>query len=125
MGSGSMRPTEEKDLSREYIARDPRTGLPIAVAKQRKSKKKVKAETGPWVALSDEDVLALARGDIEAASVRWKDQTLSLNQTHAIRALGRFHGARIHQAHSLLLQGLESESPEIRAASLDCLLYTS
>ena len=121
MGSGSMRPTEEKDLSREYIARDPRTGLPIAVAKQRKSKKKVKAETGPWVALSDEDVLALARGDIEAASVRWKDQTLSLNQTHAIRALGRFHGARIHQAHSLLLQGLESESPEIRAASLDVL----
>ena len=80
IGSGGMRPTEENVLSREYIARDPRTGLPIAVAKQRKSKKKVKAETGPWVALSDEDVLALARGEMQAASVRWKDKTLSLNQ---------------------------------------------
>ena len=116
-----MRPTEEKSLSREYVARDPRTGLPIAVAKQRKSQKKIKIESGPWVSLSDDDVLALARGDVETASVRWKDQTLSLNRIHGIRALGRFHGARVHQAHSLLLQGLESDEAEIRAACLDVL----
>ena len=57
-----MRPTEEITLSREYIARDPRTGLPIAVAKQRKSVKKAKVETGPWVALSDDDVFSLLEG---------------------------------------------------------------
>ncbi len=121
IGSGVMRPTEEIHLSREYIARDPRTGLPIAVSKKRKSKKKMKTESGPWVALSDDDVLALARGEIGTVPIRWKDQTLSMDQTHAIRALGRFHGARIHQAHSLLLQGLESDAADIRVASLEVL----
>ena len=121
IGSGGMRLTEEDCMSREYIARDPRTGLPIAVAKQRKSKKKIKTETGPWVALSDADVLSLSSGEIEEASVRWKDRTVQLNRTHAIRALGRFHGARIHQAHTFLLQGLESDDAEIRVAALDVL----
>ena len=76
IGSGVMRPTEEIHLSREYIARDPRTGLPIAVAKQRKSKKRVKAETGPWVALSDKDVLALARGEMQAGDTPAKRRAL-------------------------------------------------
>ena len=75
IGSGVMRPTEEIHLSREYIARDPRTGLPIAVAKQRKSKKKVKAETGPWVALSDEDVEHFFRPFFEIERLQFTDLT--------------------------------------------------
>ena len=59
---------EERNLSREYIARDPRTGLPIAVAKRRKSEKKIKVEKGPWVALSDEEVFSLLQGEISTAS---------------------------------------------------------
>ena len=116
-----MRPMEEITLSREYIARDPRTGLPIAVAKQRKSVKKMKVESGPWVTLSDEEVFSLLKGEIETASVRWKDQTISLGRVYAIRALGRFHGVRVHQAHSLLIACLESDVVEDRIAALEVL----
>lgn len=116
-----MRPTEENTLSREYIARDPRTGLPIAVAKRRKSAKKMKVETGPWVALSDEEVFSLLNNEISTAAVRWKDQTINLDRTYALRALGRFHGVRVHQAHSLLLAGLESDEASERVASLEVL----
>ena len=108
-------------MSREYIARDPRTGLPIAVAKRRKSAKKVKVETGPWVALSDEEVFSLLNNEISTAAVRWKDQTINLDRTYALRALGRFHGVRVHQAHSLLLAGLESDEASERVASLEVL----
>jgi len=108
-------------LSREYIARDPRTGLPIAVAKRRKSAKKIKVEKGPWVALSDEEVFSLLKGEISTASVRWKDKNVNLDRTYAIRALGRFHGVRVHQAHSLLLEGLESDEVAERVASLEVL----
>lgn len=116
-----MRPTEEITLSREYIARDPRTGLPIAVAKQRKSVKKAKVETGPWVALSDDDVFSLLEGKTDSVSVRWMDKTISLGITYAIRALGRFHGARVHQAHRFLLASLESDAPKTRIAGLEVL----
>ncbi|HJL97450.1 MAG TPA: hypothetical protein QF401_04790 [Candidatus Poseidoniaceae archaeon] len=108
-------------MSREYIARDPRTGLPIAVAKRRKSAKKIKVEKGPWVALSDEEVFSLLKGEISTASVRWKDKNVNLDRTYAIRALGRFHGVRVHQAHSLLLEGLESDEVAERVASLEVL----
>ena len=108
-------------MSREYIARDPRTGLPIAVAKRRKSAKKMKVETGPWVALSDEEVFSLLNNEISTAAVRWKDQTINLDRTYALRALGRFHGVRVHQAHSLLLAGLESDEASERVASLEVL----
>jgi len=116
-----MRPTERITLSREYIARDPRTGLPIAVAKQRKSVKKMKVESGPWIALTDDDVFSLLQGKIETASVRWKDKTISLDRVYAIRALGRFHGVRVHQAHSLLLTCLESDAAGDRVAGLEVL----
>jgi len=112
---------EEITLSREYIARDPRTGLPIAVAKQRKSVKKMKVESGPWVTLSDEEVFSLLKGETETVSVRWKDQTISLGRINAIRALGRFHGIRVHQAHSLLIACLESDVVEDRIAALEVL----
>jgi hypothetical protein len=81
----------------------------------------MKIETGPWVALSDDDVFALLKGEIQTASLRWKDQTLSLGRTYAIRALGRFHGVRVHQAHSLLLACLESDAVEDRVAALEVL----
>ena len=113
-----MRPTEEITLSREYIARDPRTGLPIAVAKPRKSVKKAKVETGPWVALSDDDVFSMLRGQTDSASVRWKDETISLGTKYDIRALGPFHAARRHQAHRFLTESLESDTPETRIDAL-------
>jgi hypothetical protein len=81
----------------------------------------MKVETGPWVALSDEEVFSLLNNEISTAAVRWKDQTINLDRTYALRALGRFHGVRVHQAHSLLLAGLESDEASERVASLEVL----
>jgi|TARA_B100001094_G_scaffold320771_1_gene367494 hypothetical protein len=108
-------------MTREYIARDPRTGLPIAVTKQRKSKKKIKTTSGPWTALSEHEVFALLNNEIETATIRWNSNSLDLRRVDALRALGRFHGARIHQAHSLLLRYLESDVAAERVAALDVL----
>lgn len=108
-------------MSREYIARDPRTGLPIKVAKTRKSSRKIEKKTGPWVSLSDHDVFSLLNQESDSAVIRWDSRSVTLYRVDALRALGRFHGARIHQAHSLLLKYLESELAEERVAALDVL----
>ena len=108
-------------MSREYIARDPRTGLPIHVAKPRKSSRKIEKKTGPWVSLSDHDVFSLLNKESESAVIRWDSRSVTLHRVDALRALGRFHGSRIHQAHSLLLKYLESELAEERVAALDVL----
>ena len=108
-------------MSREYIARDPRTGLPIKVAKTRKSSRKIEKKTGPWVSLSDHDVFSLLNKESDSAVIRWDSRSVTLHRVDALRALGRFHGARIHQAHSLLLKYLESELAEERVAALDVL----
>ena len=108
-------------MSREYIARDPRTGLPIKVAKTRKSSRKIEKKTGPWVSLSDHDVFSLLNQESDSAVIRWDSRSVTLYRVDALRALGRFHGARIHQAHSLLLKYLESEFAEERVAALDVL----
>lgn len=108
-------------MSREYIARDPRTGLPIKVAKTRKSSRKIEKKTGPWVSLSDHDVFSLLNQESDSAVIRWDSRSVTLHRVDALRALGRFHGARIHQAHSLLLKYLESELAEERVAALDVL----
>jgi hypothetical protein len=112
---------EESEMSREYIARDPRTGLPIKVAKPRKSSKKIEKKTGPWVSLSDHDVFSLLNKESESAVIRWDSRSVTLHRVDALRALGRFHGARIHQAHTLLLKYLESDHAEERVAALDVL----
>jgi hypothetical protein len=108
-------------MSREYIARDPRTGLPINVAKPRKAAQKVKTQTGPWVSLTDHDVFALLNKETDSAVIRWDSRSMTLSRIDALRALGRFHGARIHQAHALLLQYLESDVAEECVAALDVL----
>lgn len=108
-------------MTREYVARDPRTGLPIAVTKQRKSTKKIKTESGPWTALTDHDVFALLNKEIETTTIRWNSKSVILTRVDALRALGRFHGVRIHQAHTLLLNHLESDVVGERVAALNVL----
>ena len=73
------------------------------------------------MALSDDDVFSLLEGKTDSVSVRWMDKTISLGITYAIRALGRFHGARVHQAHRFLLASLESDAPKTRIAGLEVL----
>lgn len=108
-------------MVREYIARDPRTGLPLNVARSKKVDKKIVSQTGPWVSISDVDVLPLARGEIDQVQTRYMDRTHTHDRSAGVRALGRFSGASIHDAHSALMVAFEQDEAEIRVAALDVL----
>ena len=51
-------------MTREYIARDPRTGKPLNVGRSKSKKQYIEAQEGPWLAIKDSDIVALANGAI-------------------------------------------------------------
>ena len=55
-------------MSKEYIARDPRTGKPLNVSRSKSKKQYIETEQGPWMAIPDIDIIPLAIGEIEAVS---------------------------------------------------------
>ena len=40
-------------MSRDYIARDPRTGKPLNVKKSKSKKQYIEAQEGPWLAINE------------------------------------------------------------------------
>jgi HEAT repeat protein len=108
-------------MVREYIARDPRTGLPLNVGRSKKADKKIVSEIGPWVSIPDADVLPLALGEIDAVQSRYLDKTHTHHQAAGVRALGRFSGRLIHEAHAALMLAFEQDDADVRVAALDVL----
>lgn len=108
-------------MTREYIARDPRTGRPIEMNRRPKVEKKIKSETGPWVNLSQSEILQLFDGTVDSIPKRWMNATHSLTLVDAVRALGKFQGHHVQKSYPLLMQSFESEDPAIRVASLQVL----
>lgn len=111
------------NLSRDYVARDPRTGLPINVGSKKKSRTKTtdKKETGPWQGLRKQDIIPLATGQIKTAKSVWTDRDYYLTQVDGVRALQMLKGFASKEAHRVLLQSFESEDPAIRVAALQAL----
>ena len=108
-------------MVREYIARDPRTGLPLNVAKSKRVEKKIHNEVGPWVSISDADVLPLALGQTSEVQTRYLDQNHTHGRAAGVRALGRFSGSRVHEAHKALLIAFEQDESSIKVAALNVL----
>ena len=108
-------------MVREYIARDPRTGLPLNVAKSKRVEKKIHNEVGPWVSISDADVLPLALGQMSEVQTRYLDQNHTHGRAAGVRALGRFSGSRVHEAHKALLIAFEQDEATIKVAALNVL----
>ena len=109
------------EISRDYVARDPRTGRPINVGGSTYQPKIKAVEEGPWMAIRDSDILPLAKGDLLSLLVSWKDRDWNLGRKHGVRALARIKGSRRHEAHAILLGALEDESEVIRVAALEAL----
>jgi hypothetical protein len=110
-------------LSREYIARDPRTGLPISVGSEKKAKTKATAmtERGPWQGLRKQDIIPLAKGEIKSAKSVWTERDYHLTQVDGVRALQRLKGFASTEAHKVLLSSLQNADPAIRVAALEAL----
>ena len=75
------------------------------------------------MAIPKDEIVPLARGEIEKINVSWKGKNLQLGQVDGIIALTRIKGTGKHaaSAHSTLLLSLESEIPEVREAALKAL----
>ena len=108
-------------MSREYIARDPRTGRPINVGGGRGRKKKVTADQGPHVALPPQVVIPLATGEIENYRVSWKEKDHYLVRNDGIKALANLSGKLAYDGHQILIDSLMDSDPEVRIAALSAL----
>ncbi len=86
-------------MSREYIARDPRTGRPINVGGSRRKSRKRDVEEGPWMAIPQQAVIPLAKGEIETYRVGWKEKDYHMKQLDGIKALSILSGVMAHEAH--------------------------
>ena len=108
-------------MVREYIARDPRTGLPIATGGRKARKSTKKERTGPWLECTRQEILDLSTGDINEVMVNWDGQRVALSRVDGVLGLGRLKGVWADRAHNSLLLALESEDAKIRIAGLEVL----
>ena len=103
-------------MTREYIARDPRTGKPLNVGKSKSKKQYIEAQEGPWLAIKDPDIVRLANGEISQYDVSWRSKNYELTREDGIIGLTRIKGLRAVEAHASLLMALEDDSPSIRVS---------
>ena len=101
-------------MSKEYIARDPRTGKPLNVARSKSKKQYIETEQGPWMAIPDMDVIPLAMGIIDECKIPWRSKDYHLTRKDGIMALTRIKGARANEAHKALLLGLEDDIKKVK-----------
>ena len=105
-------------MAREYVALDPKTGKPINVGSGRRKKKKKSTDEGPWMAIPNETVLSLAKGDKDSVRVSWKDKVHIMTKIDGIKAISKLSGIYAHKGHALLLDFLMDSDPNIRIAAL-------
>ena len=108
-------------MTRDYIARDPRTGKPLNVARSKSKKQYIEAQEGPWLAINEPDIIPLANGDISEYNVSWRSKQYVLTREDGILGLTRIKGHRAVEAHAALLKALEDDNPSIRVSALKAL----
>ncbi len=108
-------------LTKEYIARDPRTGRPLKVAKSKRKKQYIESSEGPWLAIQDSDIIPLANGELADYTVSWRSKNYDLQRQDGILGLTRIKGYKSAEAHKSLLKALEDDNPKVRVAALKAL----
>jgi HEAT repeat protein len=109
------------DMAREYIARDPRTGLPIATGRRQTRKTSKKERIGPWMECTRQQILDLSTGANDVLNVDWNGGRHILGRVDGVQGLGRLKGVWADRAHASLLQALEDDDVDVRVAALDVL----
>ena len=108
-------------MSRDYIARDPRTGKPLNVKKSKSKKQYIEAQEGPWLAINETEIIPLANGEIIGYNVSWRSKQYSLTREDGILGLTRIKGHKAIEAHKSLLKALEDDNPSVRVSALKAL----
>ena len=109
------------DMVREYIARDPRTGLPIATGRRQTRKTSKKERIGPWMECTRQQILDLSTGANDVLNVDWNGGRHVLGRVDGVQGLGRLKGVWADRAHASLLQALEDDDVDVKVAALEVL----
>jgi len=104
-----------------FIARDPRTGLPLSVASKPRKQAKIELDEGPWMALKEQMILPLASGELESTDVRWRGKDFTLYRADGIKAFSMLHGSEAWHAYPVLIESCMDENPKIRIAALSAI----
>ena len=112
-------------MAHEYIPRDPRTGRPLTTGRRRKRQvdQAYRPSQGVWDAISNQDVLPLATGVLQACEVEWRDQPHLVSKPEGVRALPRISRKREVETHKALVAALSDMKPEVRVSGLFALPY--
>ncbi|MBA45298.1 MAG: hypothetical protein CMB31_01760 [Euryarchaeota archaeon] len=111
-------------MSKDYVARDPRTGERIRLGKKRQTmiKAAFRAPQGPWNSLLPNQIRDLLEKKVSTIEVRWMDKRVLLDRLDAIRAITALPRTEDEYIHSTIINGLCSRSSQERLASLDVFL---
>ena len=109
-------------MSREYIARDPRTGKAIQKFNQTYQDEDIRAllpQSGPWQRIPLQDILLLASGKVKKIELPINDGRGGFaGRIDGIKALNRVVESDVDKAHSILLDALDDDYPDVRIAAL-------
>ena len=112
-------------MPREYIARDPRTGKRIGVAKKGGKKTTgfaaLSPDSGPWQWLEVPEILPLATGESDKVELLMDGKRWRLGRIDAIKALSKVGERDAERAYETLVDALEDNFPDVRIAALKAL----
>tara|TARA_Y100001968_G_scaffold127071_1_gene115932 strand:+ start:29200 stop:30486 length:1287 start_codon:yes stop_codon:yes gene_type:complete len=110
-------------MSREYVARDPRTGRRIS---QKRTKKQIDIRSmlpspGIWQRIPFHQIVILASGKVELIEIPRAEGGGLAKRTDGIRALNRVLSHDIEDGHKALCEALDDDDEKIRIAALEAL----
>lgn len=109
-----------------YIARDPKTGLPLQIGQKGipvHVDEAYRAPRGYWDAIKHFDIIPLASGAVQALEIRWREKPQLVSRADGIRALPRIMRSDPDAVQEQLKCALSDIKSEIRVAALFSLPY--
>ena len=106
----------------DYIARDPRTGKVIQKLNQTFKDEDIRAllpQSGPWQRIPVQDIILLASGKVKKIELPINEGKGGFaGRIDGIKALNRVMESEVDKAHSILLEALDDDYPDVRIAAL-------
>ena len=112
-------------VSREYIARNPKTGATInrknKAVKTKRDFSALSPPSGPWQEIPELEILSLARGQEDKIEIKRDKGNWILGRIDAIKALYKVPTFQLNEAHDALIDALDDDFPDARIAGLKAL----